>query len=52
MASPARFCGLLAAFAPSTRFQSLFSMSDRELTRRGYDREGLQRAYIVGLGGF
>ena len=52
MASPARFVGLLAAFAPSTRFESLFAMSDSELARRGFDRAGLQRAYIVGLSSF
>ena len=52
MASPAGFAGFLAAFGPSARYQSLFSLSDRELQRRGYDRGGLERSYIAGLGGF
>ena len=52
MASPAWFAGFLAAFGPSTRYQTLFSMSDRELPRRGYDRSGLQRTFIAGFGGF
>lgn len=52
MASPAWFAGFLSAFAPSGRYQSLFSMSDRDLDRRGYNRHGLERSYIGGLGSF
>lgn len=52
MASPAWFVGFLAAFGPSARFPSLLSKTDRELSQRGYDREGLTRSFITGLGGF
>lgn len=52
MASPAWYAGFLAAFGPSTRYNSLFALSDRELNKRGYDRAGLQRCFISGLGGF
>lgn len=52
MASPAWFAGFMAAFAPSTRYESLFSMTDRELQKRGYDRGGLQRSFISGLIGY
>lgn len=52
MASPAWFAGFLAAFGPSNRYQTLFSLSDRELQRRGYDRSGLQRSFITGFGSF
>lgn len=52
MASPAWFASFLSAFGPSVRYHSLFSMSDRELQRRGYDRAGLERSYIGGLGGY
>ncbi|MEM9971377.1 MAG: hypothetical protein AAF762_09805 [Pseudomonadota bacterium] len=52
MASPLWFAAFRAAFAPTTRFSSLFSMSDRQLAARGYDRAGLQRSHIIGLGGF
>jgi hypothetical protein len=41
-----------AAFAPSRRYEALFSMSNSELAARGYDRAGLQRAYISGFSGF
>lgn len=52
MATPAWFAGFFAAFAPTRRFESLFAKSDDELAIRGYDREGLTRSHIVGLGGF
>jgi hypothetical protein len=52
MASPAWLAGFLAAFGPSARYHDLFSLSDRELARRGYDRAGLQRSYIASLGGY
>ena len=51
MASPAWFSAILAAFAPSARYNSLFAMSDNDLTRRGYDRKGLTRSYIIGQSG-
>ena len=50
MANPARLAGLMAAFAPSTKNKPLFSMSDRELQQNGFDRAGLERVYIMGLG--
>ena len=52
MASPAWFAGFLAAFGPSSRYQTLFSMSDRDLEKRGYERSGLQKSFISGLVGF
>lgn len=52
MASPAWYAGFMAAFSPSARYQTLFSMSDRELQRRGYDRAGLQKSFIAGLVGY
>ena len=52
MASPAWFTATLAAFAPSGRFSSLFALSDNDLTRRGFDRKGLTRSYIIGQSGF
>lgn len=52
MASPAWFAGFMAAFGQSNRYQSLFSMSDRELQKRGYDRSGLQKSFISGLVGY
>ena len=51
MASPAWFMGFLAAFGPTRRYNDLFSMSDRELDKRGFDRNGLQRLHVAGLGG-
>ncbi len=38
------------AFGSTSRYEALFSLSDSELAARGYDRAGLQRAYISGLG--
>ena len=52
MACPAWFHGIMSAIAPTSRFSTLFSMSDRQLANRGYDRDGLQRSFIAGLGGF
>lgn len=52
MATPAWFAGFMAAFGPTRRYESLFSMSDRELQKRGFNRDGLQRTYIAGLGGY
>lgn len=46
MASPAWFAGFLAAFAPSDRYHRLFSLSDHELSRRGYDRAGLEKSHM------
>jgi hypothetical protein len=44
---------LLAAaatsFAPSRRYEDLFSLSEAELERRGLNRDGLVRGYIAGL---
>ena len=51
MASPAWLAGFLAAFTSSDRFQHLFSLSDQELRRRGFDRAGLQRSYMNGFDG-
>lgn len=52
MASPAWLVTFMAAFGPTTRYKSLFSMSDHQLACRGYDRNGLQRSFLSGLGGF
>ncbi|MGI9388941.1 MAG: hypothetical protein ACR2O1_02690 [Boseongicola sp.] len=52
MATPAWFISFMTAFGPTRRYESLFSMSDGELAVRGYDRAGLQRTYIAGIGGF
>ena len=52
MTSPLWFAAFKAAFGPTTRYNSLFSMSDRQLAARGFDRAGLQRGHITGLGGF
>lgn len=52
MASPAWFTATFAALAPSSRFSSLFAMSDRDLASRGYDRRGLTRSFIIGHSGF
>ncbi len=52
MASPAWFVGFLSAFTNANRYAHLFSMSDRQLAARGYDRAGLTRSYISGIGGF
>lgn len=52
MASPAWFTAALAALAPSSRFSALFAMSDGDLSRRGYDRAGLTRSFIIGRSGF
>lgn len=51
MTTPAWIAAFTAAFMPSHRHESLFSLSDRELQRLGYDRAGLQRAHVLGLGG-
>lgn len=40
---------LINLFRAPGRFEALFSMSDRELTARGYSREGLARSYVTGL---
>ena len=50
MASPAWFASFMAAFTPNSRYQSLFSMSDRQLAARGLDRAGLERSHVAGLG--
>lgn len=50
MASPAWFAGFMAAFMPSSRYETLFAMSDRELQKRGYDRNGLEKSFIAGRG--
>lgn len=50
MASPAWLAGFMAAFVPSARYDQLFAMSDRELQKRGYDRNGLEKSFIAGLG--
>ena len=52
MATPAWLVGFMSAFQPTERFNHLFSLSDRQLNQRGYDRTGLTRSYIAGLGGF
>lgn len=52
MTSPLWVAAFSAAFGPTRRFESLFSMSDRQLAARGFDRAGLQRSHITGLGGF
>lgn len=52
MASPAWFTAAITAIRPTTRYSHLFSMSDGDLARRGYDREGLKRSFITGLSGF
>lgn len=51
MASPAWFHGFLHAFTRAERYSHLFSLSDRQLAARGYDRAGLTRSYISGIGG-
>ncbi len=52
MTSPLWAVAFNAAFGPSNRYRTLFSMSDRQLAARGFDRAGLQRSHIIGLGGF
>ncbi len=52
MISPLWAAAFSAAFGPSSRYRNLFSMSDRQLAARGFDREGLQRSHITGLGSF
>ena len=52
MRSPLWLANLNAKFGPSNRYRKLFSMSDRQLASRGFDRAGLQRSHIIGLGGF
>ena len=37
-------------FAPADRFERLFAMNDSQLSARGFDRDGLVRGYICGLG--
>ncbi len=51
MAIPAWISAFTAAFGSTSRYESLFSKSDSELAARGYDRAGLQRTYISGIGG-
>ena len=51
MASPAWFHGFLHAFTNADRYTRLFSLSDRQLAARGYDRDGLTRSYISGISG-
>ena len=51
MAIPTWISVFTAAFGPTNRYESLFSMSDSELAARGYDRAGLQRAHVSGLSG-
>lgn len=52
MAIPTWISVFTAAFVPTNRYESLFSMSESELAARGYDRAGLQRAFVSGIGGF
>ena len=52
MAIPTWLSAFTAACGSTTRFEQLFSMSDSELKARGYDRAGLQRNFIAGIGGF
>ena len=51
MASPAWLVGFLHAFTRAERYTHLFSLSDRQLAARGYDRDGLTRSFISGIGG-
>ncbi len=39
------------AFGRAKRYSHLFAMSDRELATRGFDRDGLTKAYIAELSG-
>ena len=52
MSTPAWYSGFLAAFGPARRYESLFSMSDRQLAQRGFDREALQKTYVASLGAY
>ena len=45
----AHVSAMLTPFLASTRYTDLFSLSDRELSRRGYDRSTLARSYVLGL---
>ena len=51
MSIPAWIPGFVALLSPTSRYEALFSKSDAELAARGYDRAGLERTYIAGLGG-
>ena len=37
-------------FAPAGRYEQLFAMNDTQLASRGFNRDGLVRSYIYGLG--
>lgn len=52
MVSRAFFATVMSALAPTSRFNDLFAMSDRQLAVRGYDRDGLARSHITGIAGF
>ncbi len=52
MAIPSWISVFAAAFGPTSRYEALFALSDGELAARGYDRAGLQRAYIAGIGSY
>ena len=51
LARPFALLGSIAtSFGEARRFEHLFSLSDADLARRGYDRDGLVRTYISGMG--
>ena len=51
MASRNALTGFFAAFGRAKRYSHLFAMSDRQLAARGFDRDGLTRAYLTELSG-
>ncbi len=46
------FTAFFDRLAEAKRMAYLFSLSDRELAARGFDREGLKRQFISGLGSY
>ncbi len=50
LARPFALLGSIAtSFGEARRFEHLFSLSDADLARRGFDRDGLVRTYINGI---
>lgn len=41
---------MVTGFGYARRHELLFDLSDAELQRRGMDRDGLTRSYVLGLG--
>ena len=51
MAFRKRLTSLFQAFGRANPYSDLFDLSDRQLAARGFDRDGLTRAYLGELSG-